>query len=525
MNASPLFNRDSGILLHPSSLPGDYGVGDFGPGALDWLKTLAAAQQSLWQILPLNPAGYGDSPYQGLSAFAANPIFISPEDLCQRELITAQELERLKLPMGDRIDYARVYQNKKQMAELAAKRFFQTNAASPLRKSYARFFENAKSWLPDYALFYALKEKHGGIAWTEWPAEFRDRDRGALDRVSHALQEDIQRVFFEQFILHQQWSEVRHCAKELGIRIVGDLPIFVAHDSVDVWCRPELFKLKPDGRPRVVAGVPPDYFSATGQLWGNPIYDWDAHRAEHFHWWRSRVQQTLDWLDIVRIDHFRGFDACWEVPAGASTATDGAWVPSCGDEILADIVAAFGKPLPLIAEDLGVITDAVIALRDRYKLPGIRILQFAFGTDEMKSSFIPDAYDSSCVAYTGTHDNDTTVGWFNSAAGTNSTRNQEAIDREKAAACAYFGTDGSQIHLDFIRSLCASHAAAALIPLQDLLGLGSEARMNIPGQASGSWVWRLSSTDGLAPAMQQLATITTNSDRGLAAHPTLAHLK
>lgn len=522
MNVSPLFNRDCGILLHPSSLPGDYGVGDFGPAALDWLKTLADAQQNLWQILPLNPAGYGDSPYQGLAAFAANPVFISPEDLHQRQLITAQELESFQLPLEDCIHYAAVYQNKKQMTELAAARFFQTDANSPLRKSYARFFEDAKSWLPDYALFYALKEKHGGVAWTEWPAQFRDRDNDALDKATQTLLEDIQRVYFEQFILIEQWSEVRRCAQEKGIRIIGDLPIFVAHDSVDVWCRPELFKLKPDGRPRVVAGVPPDYFSATGQLWGNPIYDWDAHRAEQFQWWRSRVQHSLNWVDIVRIDHFRGFDACWEVPAEATTAADGTWVPSCGEAILAEMVATFGKPLPLIAEDLGVITDAVIALRDRYELPGIRILQFAFGTDTMKSSFIPDAYDSSCVAYTGTHDNDTTVGWFNSIAGTNSTRSQDEIDREKANACAYFKTDGSQIHLDFINSLYASDAAATLIPLQDLLGLGSEARINVPGQASGSWVWRLPSTDGLDRAMQQLATITLNSERGLTAEKPLS---
>lgn len=525
MKASQLFNRDCGILLHPSSLPGDYGIGDFGPTALDWIKNLAVAQQSLWQILPLNPAGYGDSPYQGLSAFAANPIFISPEDLCQRELITAREIERLKLPSGDRIDYARVYQNKKQLAELAAKRFFQTDAASPLRKSYVSFFEEAKSWLPDYALFYALKEKHGGIAWTEWPAEFRDRDRGALDRVRHELQEDIRRIHFEQFILHWQWSEVRGYAKKLGIRIVGDLPIFVAHDSVDVWCRPELFKLKPDGRPRVVAGVPPDYFSATGQLWGNPIYDWDAHRAEQFQWWRSRVQHTLDWVDIIRIDHFRGFDACWEVPAEASTAAEGQWVPSSGEEILAAMATALGQPLPFIAEDLGVITDAVIALRDRYELPGIRILQFAFGADEMKSSFIPDAYDSTCVAYTGTHDNDTLMGWFNSQAGQNSTRTQEEIDCEKANALAYFGTDGSEIHLDCIHRLFASDAAATIIPLQDLLGLGSTARMNIPGQASGSWVWRLPHTDGLDAAFQQLADLTVEKARGLTAHQNLTQFK
>lgn len=522
MNDRHLFSRDCGILLHPSSLPGDFGVGDFGPVARQWIDALASAKQNLWQILPLNPAGYGDSPYQGLSAFAANPVFISPEDLHQRELITSQELEGLKIPAEDRIPYAQVYQNKKQMTQSAAARFFQTGKDSLPKKKYACFIEDSKSWLPDFALFYALKEKHEGIAWTVWPAELRDREPQALEAIARDLQEDIERVYFEQFILFEQWSELRRYAKEKGIRIVGDLPIFVAHDSVDVWCRPELFKLKPDGRPRVVAGVPPDYFSATGQLWGNPIYDWDAHRAENFNWWRSRVQHTLNWVDIVRIDHFRGFDACWEVPADASTAAEGAWVPSCGDAILGEMTNTLGKPLPFIAEDLGVITDAVIALRDRYQLPGIRILQFAFGTDDMKSSFIPEAYDQSCVAYTGTHDNDTIVGWFHSVPGRNSTRSQAEIDSEKANALAYLGTDGSQIHLDCIRRLYASNAAATIIPLQDLLGLGSEARMNVPGQASGSWVWRLAKPSALPVAMQSLAELTSDASRGLSLRATVA---
>lgn len=516
-----LFNRDCGILLHPSSLPGDFGIGDFGPASFEWIEALAAARQSLWQILPLNPAGYGDSPYQGLSAFAANPVFISPEDLHQRELITSQELEGLKIPAEDRIPYAQVYQNKKRMTELAAKRFFQTDPGAPIRKKYDGFFKDAASWLPDYALFYALKEKHGGVAWTEWPAESRDRQPAALARLAEDSKDAIQRVYFEQFILRQQWSAVRRFAGERGIRIIGDLPIFVAHDSVDVWCRPELFKLKPDGRPTVVAGVPPDYFSATGQLWGNPIYDWDAHRAENFNWWRSRVQHTLDWVDIIRIDHFRGFDACWEVPAEASTAAEGTWVPSCGEEILGAFADTLGDPLPFIAEDLGVITDAVIALRDRYKLPGIRILQFAFGTDSMKSTFIPEAYDPSCVAYTGTHDNDTIVGWFNSVPGHNSTRSEAEIASEKAQALSYFGTDGSEIHLDCIRRLYASNAAATIIPLQDLLGLGSGARMNTPGQASGSWVWRFADPSALPAAMEQLGALTSNASRGLSVNATL----
>jgi len=514
MNERHLFNRDCGILLHPSSLPSDYGVGDFGPASMQWVEALAAAQQSLWQILPLNPTGYGDSPYQGLSAFAANPIFISPEDLYQRELLTREELENLKIPADDCVPYAQVYQNKKLMTEMAAKRFFQSSGDTPIRSKYDRFFEDAFCWLPDYALFYALKEQHGGVAWTEWPAELRARDRDALARIASDLNVDIHRIYFEQFILQEQWTAVHRFAQEKGIRIIGDLPIFVAHDSVDVWCRPELFKLQHDGRPHVIAGVPPDYFSAIGQLWGNPIYDWDAHRAENFQWWRSRVQHTLNWVDIIRIDHFRGFDACWEVPAGAETAAAGGWVPSCGEEILAELANTLGSPLPFIAEDLGVITNAVIALRDRYQLPGIRILQFAFGNDPMKSTFIPEAYDQSCVAYTGTHDNDTIVGWFNSECGVDSTRSEAEIVSEKAATLAYFRTDGSEIHLDAIRCLYASDAAATIIPLQDLLGLSSKARMNTPGQASGCWGWRLADASALPAAMKQLSETTSNFSRG-----------
>lgn len=524
MNDRHLFNRDCGILLHPSSLQSDYGVGDFGPASMHWVETLAAAQQSLWQILPLNPAGYGDSPYQGLSAFAANPIFISPEDLHQRELLSDDELQNLKLPVTERIDYAKVYANKKQMTTLAAKRFFQGDSDTADQRNYARFFEDAATWLPDYALFYALKEQHGGVAWTEWPAELRDRDPDALKRDASNLQDEIQRIYFEQFILLEQWSAVRRFARKKEIRIIGDLPIFVAHDSVDVWCRPELFKLLPDGRPQVVAGVPPDYFSATGQLWGNPIYDWEAHQNENFQWWRKRVEQTLNWVDIIRIDHFRGFDACWEVPAEASTAAEGKWVPSCGAAILEALATTLGNPLPFIAEDLGVITDAVVALRDQYQLPGIRILQFAFGSDSMKSTFIPEAYDQSCVAYTGTHDNDTIVGWFNSVPGVNSTRSETEIASEKANALNYFGTDGSEIHLDCIRRLYASDAAATIIPLQDLLGLGSEARMNIPGQASGSWVWRYSDPTALPAAMDELTALTAHTARGLAANATIRSL-
>lgn len=511
-----LFNRDCGILLHPSSLPCEFGIGDFGPCALRWLDQLAANWQNLWQILPLNPAGYGDSPYQSLSAFAANNAFLSPEALHESGLITAVELQSLRLPNGFAVDYSAVYANKLELATRAARRFFGLNEEDPQRLAFADFLRSEADWLEPFALFSALKSKFGGVAWTQWPGAYRDRDPQALETAKVELAADIQRIYFEQFFLFAQWTRVRNRARELGIRIIGDLPIFVAHDSADVWCRPDLFRLSADGNPCVVAGVPPDYFSATGQLWGNPLYDWEAHRATDFSWWRARLRKVLEWVDIVRIDHFRGFDACWEIPGGSTTAMHGRWIPAPGRELFEAFAADLGYPLPVIAEDLGVITPEVVALRDAFHLPGLRIEQFAFGSDAMKDTFLPEAYDGNCVAYTGTHDNDTVVGWFNSQPGIDSTRDAQAIAQERAAALAYFGGDGSRIHWDFIEKLYNSAAGAALMPVQDLLGLGSEARMNTPGVASGSWRWRISDESALQSALTLLGAVTIASGRGLA---------
>jgi 4-alpha-glucanotransferase len=517
-----LFDRDCGILVHPSSLPGGFGIGDFGPASLSWLEQLAENGQSLWQILPLNPAGYGDSPYQSLSAFAANPVFLSPESFHEEGLIGDEELDALRLPNGPSIDYPLIYANKLELAARASRRFFQLSADHSLRSEFEAFLTSEAEWLEPFALFSALKSKFGGVAWTKWPASCRDRQAEALSDAQAELSADIRRTRFEQFFLFRQWARVRARARELGVRIIGDLPIFVAHDSADVWCRRDLFRLTADGSPSVVAGVPPDYFSSTGQLWGNPLYDWEAHRAEGFRWWRDRLRKVLDWVDIVRIDHFRGFEACWEIPGGAKTAMEGRWIGAPGWEIFESFVDDWGYPLPVIAEDLGVITPEVVALRDAFHLPGLRIEQFAFGTDAMKDTFVPEAYDGSCVAYTGTHDNDTVVGWFNSQPGINSTRDAETIEAERAAALAYFKTDGSRIHWDFIEKLYQSDAAAALMPVQDLLGLGSEGRMNTPGVASGSWRWRLSDESALHSALANLHTLTTATRRGLSSAATQA---
>jgi 4-alpha-glucanotransferase len=309
--------------MHPSSLPNHFGIGDFGPSAIQWIETLAAHGQNTWQILPLNPAGYGDSPYQGLSAFAVNPVFISPEDMHARDLIDDPELLALQLPLSERVDYAQAYANKTELTTRAALQFFAFEAAHPLRVQYSAFCQAESNWLKAFALFSALKAKFGGVAWTDWPAKYRDREAVALESISIELKSDIERIYFEQFILRLQWTTIQERARELGLRLVGDLPIFVAHDSADVWCQRELFRLNADGSPSVMAGVPPDYFSSTGQLWGNPLYYWDAHRSDHYAWWRARLRKILTRVDVVRIDHFRGFDACWEVPADAETAAGG----------------------------------------------------------------------------------------------------------------------------------------------------------------------------------------------------------
>lgn len=516
MSASGLlFERDCGILLHPTSLPNDFGIGDFGPCAHRWLEMLAEHHQNLWQILPLNPAGYGDSPYQGLSAFAANPVFLSPEHLHGIGLITDGELEAQRMPRRAAVDYEEVYEKKLELGHHAQVAFFKLSQGHPLREKFGFFLEEESDWLEDFALYCALKARFGGVAWTDWPQPLRDREPGALQAAAKECAPEIERAKLEQFFLRLQWIDVRETASRLGIRIVGDLPIFVAHDSVDVWCNRELFRLKADGSPSVVAGVPPDYFSKTGQLWGNPLYNWERHRSDRFGWWRRRLHKILSWVDVVRIDHFRGFEAFWEVPGGAETAAGGTWVKAPGREVFEAFVEDYGLPLPVIAEDLGVITPEVTALRDDFQLPGIRVLQFAFGTDPMADTFLPESYEDNCVAYTGTHDNDTVMGWFNSEPGNGSTRSAGEIASERAAALAYFGGDGAKIHFDFIRSLYRSGCSAAIVPVQDLLGLGSEARMNTPGLSSGSWRWRLDSFDALLTAMPKLAELTRLTRRGL----------
>lgn len=506
-----LFPRQAGILLHPSSLPGRYGMGEIGPEAHRWLAHLNTMSQKLWQVLPLGPTGYGDSPYQTLSTFAGNTMLISFDSLRDEALLREEDIRDFPSFPESHVDYGPVLTARAAVLHQVAKSFSRRASAS-LKAGWMQFCEKETNWLEDYALFATLKKKHGGGPWTKWPEPLRGRQPAALSaaRKEHATEIKYSKIL--QFLFFHQWSLLRREAKKRGISIIGDIPIFVAHDSADVWCRPELFFMEKDGQPTVIAGVPPDYFSQTGQRWGNPLYRWDIHEKEGFAWWNARLQSSLKLYDIVRIDHFRGFEANWEIPAQEKTATRGRWVPGPGKKLFDAAHQTLGD-LPILAEDLGVITPEVDALRDSLGFPGMRILQFAFGDDPKADTFRPKSYPSNCAVYTGTHDNDTTVGWYRSEPGKDSTRNAEQIAREQHNARTYLSSNGSEIHWDMIGLALRSPANTAVYPLQDVLGLGSFARMNVPGREEGNWSWRFR-WEQLTPSIEQrLHRITQESRR------------
>ena len=501
------FPRASGILLHPTSLPGRFGIGDLGDEAYRFADFLDAGGQSLWQVLPLGPTGYGDSPYAGYSAFAGNALLISPERLSQAGLLGKRELTEISSGPSERVDFARAHEIKDAVL---GKAFgdYQRTTDTEFRAAFETFAEQNASWLDDYALFRALKTAHDGAAWYEWEEPLVRRTPAALGRAGEELHDEIEAQKFYQFLFFKQWLDLKTYCNRHGVRMVGDVPIFVAHDSADVWTNPDQFKLNPDGTPIVVAGVPPDYFSKTGQYWGNPIFNWERMLSDGFKWWIERVRATLQMVDIARIDHFRGFAACWEIPGGDKTAERGRWVEAPGRELFTAIRNALGE-LPIIAEDLGVITPDVEKLRDDFGFPGMRILQFAFSSDP-KNNDLPHNYHRNVVAYTGTHDNDTTVGWFNSVAGEGSTRNAKQIKCEREFCMKYLKTDGREIHWDFIRALFGSVANTAIVPMQDVLGLGTEARMNLPNSTSGNWLWRFRAdalTDELAERLKDVSKL------------------
>lgn len=473
--------RSSGILLHPTSLPGRWGIGDLGVAAYQFVDFLESAGQRLWQILPLGPTGYGNSPYQSLSSFAGNPLLISLDRLVEEKLLEPGDLPaESELPEGivsaDRVDYNAVTDFKMPLLRRSFA-CFQHGASPAHTVAFQEFCAANAVWLDDYALFVAIKEAYDGASWDAWDQDIATRKPDALERWRERLAEQAEVQKYFQYLFFSQWRELKAYANERDVRIIGDMPIFVAYDGADVWADPELFYLDDKGRPTVVAGVPPDYFSETGQLWGNPLYRWDRMAANGYAWWMRRIKSTLDMVDIVRLDHFRGFEAYWEVPAGEETAVNGRWVKGPGPALFKKLEQDLGE-LPIIAEDLGLITPEVETLRDAFNMPGMKVLQFAFG-DNARNPYLPHNYTSNYVVYTGTHDNDTTLGWFLSRG----SDEQEAVQR-------YLGRDGSDICWDMIRLALSSVADMAVFPLQDVLRLGSEARMNIPGQAEGNWGWR-----------------------------------
>ncbi|MBI1748835.1 MAG: 4-alpha-glucanotransferase [Acidobacteria bacterium] len=488
--------RISGLLLHPTSLPGRFGIGELGPPAFRFVDFLAVAGQRCWQILPLGPAGYGDSPYQCFSSMAGNPLLISLYNLAEEGWLDRAWLEQPPVFSDTEVNYGQVIAYKSHLLKMAADAFFR-RATIAERSEFEAFCDEKRSWLPDFAEFMARKEANGSGAWTEWQPCAQPHETA------------VQSYLFMQYQFFQQWRALKTYCAGKGIEIIGDIPIFAAHDSADVWSHPEFFDLKADGRPRKIAGVPPDYFSATGQCWGNPLYRWDVMADTGYSWWIDRVRATLEMVDWIRLDHFRGFDQYYEIHGGATTAVHGQWRQGPGDAFFAALKSALGR-LPLIAEDLGVITPEVEALRNRWGFPGMRILQFAFGQDPQADSFKPHNHARNCVVYTGTHDNDTVVGWFTGAGTEDSTRTPADVKAERLLALRYLGSDGRAIHWDFIRAAMASVADRAIIPLQDLLGLGAEARMNLPGRSGHFWRWRCEErllTDRLAEQLRQLTAL------------------
>lgn len=470
--------RVSGILLHPTSLPSPYGIGDLGDGAYEFVDFLEKTGQHLWQTLPLGPTGFGDSPYQSFSAFAGQPLLISPGRLLEDHLLTEEDLEGMPEWDPRKVDYGEVILFKTGLLKKAWAAFAHTPDKT-LLEEYEQFCQEEKDWLEDYAFFMAVKDYHEGRWWLDWEKELIHPDEKTRKRWQKKLADEIGYYNFIQFIFQKQWLELKAYANERGIEIIGDIPIFVALDSVDVWANKKLFQLDSKGYPTCVAGVPPDYFSATGQLWGNPLYDWDYHKETGYSWWIARIRRQLALTDYLRIDHFRGFEAYWSVPAKEETAINGSWIKGPGKDLFLAMEKAFDQELPIFAEDLGIITPEVEHLRDSLGFPGMKVLQFGFENMEDKN-YIPHFYTTpNCICYTGTHDNDTTMGWYQ-------TQPELVKDRIRR----YGNTDGNLVSLDFIRFCMGSIARYAIFPLQDLLVLGSEARMNTPGVAADNWAFR-----------------------------------
>ncbi len=497
------FSRVSGILLHPTSLPGKFGIGDLGPAAYSFVNFMIETKQKLWQLLPLSSPGNGERPYQSYSAFGCNALLISLEKWVDEGFLDIADLDNIPTFPKDKVDFNKVIKFKEVIFRKGYKNFLE-RADSAYKQFLSNFcFENSW-WLDDFAFYMALKEYHNGKPWFKWEKDIAFRNSKYLKDARDILKEEINFHKFLQCQFFKQWFELKKYCNDNGIKIIGDIPIFVSHDSADVWANPNLFYLDENGNPTVVAGVPPDYFSTTGQLWGNPLYRWDVMEENGYEWWTARFKMTLALVDIIRIDHFRGFEAYWEIPADEDTAINGKWVKGPGEKFFTALKAAIGDP-SIIAEDLGLITDEVEELRDQFGFPGMKVLQFAFS--DSTNEYLPHNYIRNCVVYTGTHDNNTTIGWFNPNE-EDSTQDFDEVKKSLDFALKYLGSDGNEIHWDMIKLALASVADMAIIPMQDILGLGADARMNIPGTADGNWAWRYRSEMITKKIIKRLKTLT-----------------
>jgi 4-alpha-glucanotransferase len=470
--------RSSGVLLHPTSLPGPYGIGDLGPEAYRWIDFLHSTGTRYWQFLPLGPTGYGDSPYQCFSAFAGNPYLISPDGLIEMGLIDKADLSDISVFPKEKVDFGPVIEWKTFLLHKVSQRILEKGFPKNLNEAFESFLFDHKHWIEEYALFMAIKQSVGGVSWADWPKDLKFRVPEALEKAKTQLSEKIFRHKFDQFLFFSQWMKLREYAQSKGVLLIGDMPFVIAFDSADAWSRPDLFLLDENLQPTLVAGVPPDAFGPKGQLWGNPLYNWPAHEAEHYDWWLKRMEATLELVDLVRIDHFRGFAAAWHIPFGNDDAIIGEWVPSPGVALFETFQSRYPK-LPIIAEDLGYITPDVVALREDFELPGMRILQFAFDGDPA-NEFLPHHYTVNSVCYTGTHDNETAKGWY-----------MQADQQNKHFMHKYLDNNDEDVAWVMMRAAFRSVAQLCIVPMQDVLSLDSRARMNNPGIAAGNWGWRM----------------------------------
>jgi len=483
--------------MHITSLSNRYGIGDLGPGAYDWVDTLEDIGCAYWQILPTGPTGYANSPYQCLSSIAGNPLMISPELLLRDQILNEQDLNYLPDFPESIVDFPNLMSWKNSLLRVAFDNF---QIGTYLKKEFDEFKHEEQDWLNEFALYMSLKEHFALDPWVLWPRGFRDRLPGYIDKHIFENKKEIEKHKFLQFLFFRQWDELKAYAEEKEIKIIGDLPIYVAHDSVDVWVNRPLFKLAKDGNLEALSGVPPDFFSEDGQLWGNPIYKWEEHAKEGYEWWITRLSKLIKMVDVIRIDHFRGFAGFWEVPAGNETARIGEWLDAPGDELFSALQAAFGE-MPFIAEDLGEITPDVIVLRDKFDLPGMRILQFAFGTDD-EHPFLPHNYPEKCVSYSGTHDNKTLVDWY-----------ETAPKHEQERAMKYLRSFGEDYTWAMIRFLWQSKSMLVVVQTQDILGQGEEGRMNIPGTTEDNWIWRLKNNSVNNKLVEQLRKLNIQYNR------------